>query len=134
MDMDTTRENVERWISEHAKPHITRDYRPTDEARDMLRALVAERDAARNQVNKIILAERDTLKALCVGLADALRRRLIYGGNLEQDDYGVHGSTFDRCPECECESGAGILNKGIAHEPDCSIGKDFALLDRSILK
>jgi len=57
---------------------------------------------------------------------EALRGRLYE--LLESDDYGVHGSDFYRCPECECESGAGVLNNGIQHEVDCTIGKDFQLL------
>lgn len=57
---------------------------------------------------------------------EALRGRLYE--LLESDDYGVHGSDFYRCPECECESGAGVLNNGIQHEVDCTIGKDFQLI------
>lgn len=40
---------------------------------------------------------------------------------IEQDSYGVHGSEFYRCRVCGCESGAGILNKGIEHGEDCPL-------------
>lgn len=43
------------------------------------------------------------------------------GERYEVDSYGVHGSDFDRCLCCDAESGAGILNKGVTHEPDCKV-------------
>jgi hypothetical protein len=43
---------------------------------------------------------------------------------LLEDDYGVHGSTFYVCPFCEEESGAGVLNKGIAHAAGCILNGD----------
>lgn len=39
---------------------------------------------------------------------------------IEHDDYGVHGSDFYRCKLCGGESGAGVLNKGIKHDPGCA--------------
>lgn len=37
----------------------------------------------------------------------------------EEDSYGVEGSQFYRCLACDGESGAGLLNKGVTHEPNC---------------
>lgn len=48
-------------------------------------------------------------------------RRRWSGEKYEGDDYGVHGSDFIRCLCCEGESGAGILNHGVTHEPDCEV-------------
>ena len=45
------------------------------------------------------------------------------------DSYGVEGSNFYICGYCEAESGAGLLNKGIPHDPDCSISKFKALAE-----
>lgn len=39
-----------------------------------------------------------------------------------RDDYGVYGSDFYICKLCHAESGAGVLNKGIPHEPGCAVG------------
>lgn len=48
-------------------------------------------------------------------------RRKWSGEKYEGDDYGVLGSDFIRCLCCEGESGAGILNRGVTHEPDCEV-------------
>jgi hypothetical protein len=37
----------------------------------------------------------------------------------EVDSYGEPGSNFRICSYCQSESGAGWLDKGIPHEPDC---------------
>ena len=41
-----------------------------------------------------------------------------------RDDYGVDGSDFYQCRLCNGESGAGLLNKGIAHYPGCPLHED----------
>lgn len=38
---------------------------------------------------------------------------------VERDSYDVHGSDFSRCKLCGGESGAGVLNSGIKHDPTC---------------
>lgn len=48
-------------------------------------------------------------------------RRKWSGEKYEGDDYGVPGSDFMRCLCCEGESGAGTLNRGVTHEPDCEV-------------
>ena len=50
------------------------------------------------------------------------------GERYERDDYGVYGSEFWRCLDCENESGAGVLNKGVTHEQGCRV----AALERAI--
>lgn len=44
-----------------------------------------------------------------------------HGERYEQDNYGVDGSEFARCLDCENESGAGVLNKGVSHFPGCRV-------------
>lgn len=43
---------VEQWIANHAKPHATRDYRPTDHARDIMRKLVRNNTALQKEVQQ----------------------------------------------------------------------------------
>ncbi len=62
--------------------------------------------------------ERDGLLEACIVAVDELERC-----NVNTDSYGVHGSNFRICNICEAESGAGMLDKGIPHDPDCLIAK-----------
>lgn len=68
--------------------------------------------AARTIVAELIEADREYDKA---------RSEWWDIERYDQDNYGVYGSEFSICRDCENESGAGILNKGISHESGCRV-------------
>lgn len=75
-------------------------------------AYSVEHKAARLAIAELIEADREY---------DRERGEWWGGERYEKDSYGVPGSDFFICLDCQNESGAGILNKGISHEPDCRV-------------
>jgi hypothetical protein len=84
---------------------------------DEVKSLLVERWNRRVNIAPLLLDET----------ADLLRNE-VYAG----DDYGVEGSTFWRCEYCDQESGAGMLNNGITHEPDCIFYRIEKALNRKL--
>lgn len=78
----------------------------------VMRDNLRDGEKARAAVAELIEADREY---------DRERGEWWGGERYEKDSYGVPGSDFFICLDCQNESGAGILNKGISHEPDCRV-------------